>query len=584
MHQPDYRDPATGEPTMPWTRLHATRGYLDVPTAILSTGAIATVNLVPSLLAQLDHYAAGGTDPLLDLCRDRAEELEPARVAALLESAFGGSPHAFTWFPAWGRLRGLRDVGARFRPGQLRDVQVWSNLAWFGFASRALHPAIDELRAKGAEFSESDLATVLAIQRDCILRLRSLYAKLPEVSASPLAHPILPLLVDTRHARRALPAARDPGFRAPEDATRQLMEGKRAVEVWIGHAVEGLWPPEGAVSPEVVDLAANTGFRWFATDQHVLERSDRDPGDHRRAWRVGRMTGLFRDHALSDAVGFAFASRAGDEAAAELIHAVGDGACLLALDGENPWEHYRDAGEGFLLRFLAGAQLRRCGDWTPEGEVHRLHTGSWIDGTFDVWIGHEEDVMAWTLLRETRDAWVAAGRPESGWPSLAAAEGSDWCWWYGPQFSTPFALAFDTLFRGHLRAVWRAIDRPWPAALDQPLKAGHLPVVPPTGPVRGADWASWRSAGRWPLPQGSMARAGRPRELRFGWDGERLVLLLLGAEGWCVRVGRRTTPFQRGVATLEGDRVTLLGPDGERIPAVGAFHLPSPSPPSHPVP
>src|SRR5256885_2151070 len=34
LHQPEYRDPATGQPLLPWVRLHATRAYTDMAAAL----------------------------------------------------------------------------------------------------------------------------------------------------------------------------------------------------------------------------------------------------------------------------------------------------------------------------------------------------------------------------------------------------------------------------------------------------------------------------------------------------------------------------------------------------------------------
>ena len=98
----------------------------------------------------------------------------------------------------------------------------------------------------------------------------------------------------------------------------------------------GLWPSEGSVSDQALEIAADLGFRWFATDEGVLGRTKnigfwRDasgypengpelytiPGNSRAA--IGRCFGFFRDHYMSDLVGFVY-SRMGAEAAAEDLH------------------------------------------------------------------------------------------------------------------------------------------------------------------------------------------------------------------------------------------------------------------------
>ncbi|MEN9786272.1 MAG: hypothetical protein RLZZ299_1536 [Pseudomonadota bacterium] len=613
MHQPDYRDPTSRVPRMPWVRLHATRGYTDVPALVRELGAAVTLNLVPSLLDQWDHYAEGGSDPWLDLAQRPAATLAPHEIAWMSEHFFAGHPGAYRWFPGWGRLLAHRESGRPWTPALLRDLQVWSNLAWFGFTALREFPVLAELRARGRDFSESDKEAVLGAQRALLAGLRARWRDLPEVSASPYTHPILPLLVDTAHAGRCMPGVPDPGFRAPEDAREQLVRGRARVEAWTGASVRGLWPSEGSVSPEVLRLAADAGFRWVATDDGVRARSERDVGSagEEGPWR-DRDTGLrvlFRDQALSDRVGFVYATWDGAAAAEDLLARCGavPGAggstprnaprrVVLALDGENPWESYPDAGEGFLRAFLARPGLVTCGalaDTEPAGTIRRIHTGSWIRADFAIWIGHPEDRAAWRLLAETRAAWEAAGRPPAGLEPLLAAEGSDWFWWFGDDFSTPFAPHFDALFRAHLAACWRACGREPPEALHRPVRGARpVEVTPPRATLPepdGPDWFAWAGAGRIDLRGSAMAPSpGTPRIAWFGARGGCPVLRVetdgaaLAAD-WVVlalthpgdpRPVRVPLVEGRAVLPVETAWVAWVGPDGQRLPAEGAVALP----------
>jgi alpha-amylase/alpha-mannosidase (GH57 family) len=585
MHQPDYRDPATGSPTMPWVRLHASRGYRDMPWLAARLGAPITLNLVPSLIDQLDHYARGGSDRHLDLCRVRAEDLDAAQVAFIREHFFHGAPPLFDWFPAFGELRRRRDAGDPFTPRDLRDVQTWCNLAWFGFSALHDFPRLAELRQQGRGFGEIDLRYVLDTQLACLRDLRSQYAahaRAGEVSASPYYHPILPLLIDTAHARRCLGAELpDPGFAFPRDALHQLARGRARAADWVGADVVGLWPSEGSVSPEVIDLAHEVGFRWFATDQGVLERSRRDSGSHfaghdtlpahRRAWRVGPLTGLFRDRDASDRIGFLYRSWDGPAAAADLRSRLGAAPALLALDGENPWEWYRDAGHGFLSALLAGGGLRTARAWaeeSPRAVVHALHSGSWIGADFATWIGHPEDRVAWSLLADARRAWERAGEPEAARESLYAAEGSDWCWWYGPEHETPFSAEFDRCFRGHLRAAYAAMELPAPPALEVPIKTPTVRWTPPSGPLPPLDTPDpWSTAGTLLLAGSSMDSGNLPRRIRVGLrDGEIDACVDPPLAGWTAFAVDRG-----GALELHAE-----GPGGMRLPAQGAFRVGAP--------
>ncbi|MBM4391721.1 MAG: glycoside hydrolase [Deltaproteobacteria bacterium] len=578
MHQPDYRHPATGQPIMPWVRLHATRGYRDVPRIVAASGARVTVNLVATLTEQVDRYVAGGSDLHLDLCRAPASDLADAERRWVLEHCFHGSPRAYGWFRAWGELRRRRDAGDHFTAQDLRDVQCWCNLAWFGATALEDMPELAELRRKARGFSEDDQSTILAAQARCLRELRPLYAALPEVSASPYAHPILPLLVNTAHARRCMDDLPDPGFAFPADALDQLRAGRDRVASWVGHEVAGTWPSEGSVSPEVVGLLAEAGFRWFATDEGILDRSDRSGKGP--AWQVGPLVGLFRDRALSDRVGFTYADWPGERAAADLAGRVGEGA-VLVLDGENPWESYPDAGAGFLRALFAQVRTRTCGETArePSGRVSRLHTGSWIDANFRIWIGHEEDREAWRQLAAAR-ALLGDDAPAAAREAMWRAEASDWTWWYGDDFDTPFAGEFDVLFRAHLRAVYAALGRAPPPSLDQPIKNFHCHVRAPVGDVAPGrdDHFAWSAGGHVDVTAGSMAPSPDfPTRLRYGWEG-RTLHLQVDAPGWRLLLDGRDVGGP-SVATVHDRtllRVQLLAPDGRRWPEGGHYVLPPP--------
>lgn len=573
MHQPDYRHPDTGEPSMPWVRLHATRGYRDVPVLIRECGARVTVNLVPSLLDQLDHYAAGGTDLHLRLARRPADTLTPPERAFILTHFFHGNPNIFRWFPAYGALR-----GAPTTADTLRDVQVWSNLAWFGATALIAYPNLSELRRKGFGYTEEEKHAVLDIQTAIIHELPGLYRAVPDVTASPYYHPILPLLVDTEHARRNLPNVVPPSFRAPDDALLQLVRARARVASWTGHDVTGLWPSEGSVSPEVVELAAAAGFVWLATDEGILTRSEHADGDHHSPWTFADndIRVLFRDRALSDRIGFQYASWEGRAAAADLVARTGTRPVLLALDGENPWEAFRDAGRDFL-RALFSHPTRTCSDFAKDepARITHLHTGSWINADFNIWIGDAEDHAAWQALADARREWNLRGRPVEAHESLLKAEGSDWFWWYGPEFDTPFAADFDVLFRAHVTAAYRAMGAPVPGSLAHPIKHSLPTISPPSAPLPQDspagpdDWFTWAAAGHVELRLGAMATS-IPSGVDFGERaGVWVARVVPPMDGW------RAELSQPPAATpATGPRLVVHGPGSIRFPPEGHFDLP----------
>lgn len=474
MHQPDYRGPlvggGVGEPRMPWVRLHACRGYLDVAEAIERHGVDATVNIAPSLLEQLRWYAEGGSDSWARLAATPAEELRPEEATFVRERFVCGHPAMHTVSPRYRALAAR--VGELGEVQELRDLQVWSNLAWMGAVARR-RPEVADLLDQDRDFSQAQLEGLLALQHQLCGEVLERWRRLPSVSCSPQTHPILPLLVDFSHARRALPHLPDEvDFRHPEDALRQLREGRETVARILGRRPDGLWPSEGSVSPEVLELVAEAGFTWLATDEGVLRESERDgPARLTGPWACGpggRLRAVFRDRDLSDRIGFRYAGQLPRLAVEDLLAGAdavvareGGHTVPVILDGENPWESFPDAGEGFLDALFSTGRVTGVEGLAREpavGRVRRMHTGSWINADLAIWAGDEEDRAAWKELARVRRAWSEAGEPEAAWIHLAAAEGSDWFWWFGPEFDTPVADLFAGLFAARLEAAEAVIS------------------------------------------------------------------------------------------------------------------------------
>ena len=526
LHQPEYRDPVSGQPLLPWVRLHATRAYTDMAAALEKFQRVRVVaNWAPSLLLQLEAYAQGrSVDKDEQLARRPAADLNPGERAHVVKESF--SVDWELWVrpvPRYAELLGRRGLDLRkvdllraqetFSTQDLIDLQVHFILSWMGFAARREQPLVAELIRKERQFTEGEKTALLDLSRrmaqQVVPRWRQLEGRV-EITCSPLFHPILPLLVDSDSARRAMPqAALPPRFQYPEDAREQVRRGLSRAEQDFGVRPVGMWPSEGSVSPEVIEILSASGVRWCATDQGNLERSQlAQPAEgplHHRPWMSGEMAMFFRDRELSDAIGFRYARVAPAAAAADLLRqiaAAGDATVTLALDGENPWEHYPQSGELFLDALYQQLDARAQGvvpvlpreeirERPPQGRIAHLHSGSWIDSNFRIWIGHPEDNQAWALLGEARAALAAAKdvapeAREKAYLACLAAEGSDWFWWYGDDFTTENAPEFDALFRRNVEQVFRHLGLSPPERLSRPIIAPHKDktqaqavVVPP---------------------------------------------------------------------------------------------------------
>jgi alpha-amylase/alpha-mannosidase (GH57 family) len=622
MHQPQYRDPESGQYVLPWTRLHALKDYWGMVQVLgEAPGFHATFNVVPALGIQLEEYASGKfNEPWFALAFKPTDELTREDKAEILARAFQVNHDRlmsrwprFVELFEWSRPAGGAQAQVTFTPRDWRDLQVLSQLAWMDEIWLAKDEVVSRLANKGKDYTERDKSALKAKQLEFFVLVLPAYREAAqrgqiEISTTPFYHPILPLLCDSDIARVANPGTPLPrrAFRQPDDAREHLRRACEYHQRVFGAKPAGLWPSEGSVSDQALTIAMEEGFKWFGTDEGVLGRTlnvgfFRDanglPANSERLYKPYRVQfadssiiGLFRDHHLSDLIGFVYSRMDGKAAAADLhgrLRFLGERVpgqqpltVSLFLDGENAWEYYPGNGREFLREFykriekdqdfraLTASEAIAAAKDIPV--TNGIFPASWINANFDVWIGHDEDVAAWELLWDARQAYARSaearkqGRGDAptetalkeAYESLLAAEGSDWCWWFGPEHSTANDAEFDALYRKHLTGVYLALAQVAPEELAKPIKRKpeHALQVPPTGfltiKVDGRDtsYFEWLGSGLYSPERrgGSMhGRIFHLRELRYGFEEDRFSV--------------RVDLFPEGLAELEDPefRVTL---------------------------
>jgi len=570
MHQPFYKDLWTGEYKLPWTRLHALKDYAGMVQILEDFPTVhQTFNLVPSMIAQIEDYAEGkASDPFLDVTVIPAEELTESQRNFMQKYLFQANvEHMICRYP---RYRELYEMRERRSVRDLRDLQILSQIAWFDEDVLARDPELGELVRKGRDYSLRDQSLMVRKQREALGRVLPVYREFAakgqiEISTTPFYHPILPLVCDSDIASVPHPGVPLPRrFQYPQDAREQLCRARSYMKEKLGTLPVGLWPSEGSVSDEALRLAAECGFQWAASDNGVLARTiSRHAGVEETyaayCWRQnGReIRMLFRDHFLSDLIGFTYQHMSASEAAEHFLTQIrnntgGREALVpIILDGENAWDWYEANGRPFLRELY-----RRISD-DPNLEavtvsealakfetrpLQGIFPGSWINANFDIWIGAEEDNLAWELLLDARRAYdettdVAENMRKLAFEELLIAEGSDWCWWYGPEHASETRPEFDQLYRDHLTNVYRALGLKAPEALSRPIlrtQPGEFHEAP-SNPVHATidgevtSYFEWMGAGRYrPDPRsGSMHGGESPvREMFYGSDGTNLFVRL----------------------------------------------------------
>ena len=530
-HQPFYKDLVTGEYRLPWVRLHALKDYYGMVKLLEEFPNVhQNFNIVPSLMTQIQDYVAGtAQDPFLRVAAKPAGDLSQEERRFALQYLFQANPQNVI-----GRYPRYRELWERFlehgssaeraeryfQAQDFTDLQVLSQIAWFDefFLEEK---DIAALVHKGRQFSLDDQRFVIQRERELLGKVLPAHAEAAkrgsiEISTTPFYHPILPLICDTNAGATSSPGLPLPQnrFRHPEDAREQLVRGLDLHEQVFGVRPVGVWPSEGSVSDEALAIAHSVGVRWMATDEGVLGRTSglffsRDGNGrlpahlaeklydiHRYENGSTTMHMVFRDHTISDLIGFVYSGMPPAEAARHLIGNIRDAArpvlsqgrdavVSIILDGENAWEYYPQSGREFLRRFYDGLQheagvepvtvseaIARHHDF---GRLTSLTPGSWINANFNVWIGAPEDNRAWDYLYNAREFYAqnaARATPEQrklAFDEILIAEGSDWNWWYGPEHHSANDRDFDELYRKHLSNVYQALGSTPPDYLSQPI-------------------------------------------------------------------------------------------------------------------
>ena len=569
MHQPYYKDAKTGKYQMPWVRLHGLKDYYDMVAMLEDFPQIRlTFNLVPSLIEQIQDYAQSEVyDEHLLLTERRAKDLTDVEKEKILSGFFSCSsktmihPHPRFYQLYEKRGEDPQKVKSKIREFDVQDfldLQVWSNLVWIDPIFRE-DPFISHLLKKGRNFTEEEKEKLILKQREILGKILPKYKELQdkgqiEIAFSPYFHPIMPLVCDTKIAKLALPHIQLPQtrFAHPEDVEAQMDEGIRLYEHTFSRRPRGMWPSEGSVSEQMVPLVAKFGVKWIATDEEILflslrmrkgERFKTIPRDANALYKPYKIAVenkelfiLFRDHTLSDLIGFVYSSWDAEDAADDFIQRLHrirrnipegnltNSVVTIILDGENCWEYYKNDGHDFLSALysrLSEDRLLRTttiNDFLQKsGQPHKLphlFAGSWINHNFRIWIGHPEDNLAWDLLKKTRDALVEFEKGiernpvkeeilKKAWREIYIAEGSDWNWWYGDEHQSPGTEEFDRIFRSHLLHVYELINQEPPEELYQSIKSRFISTyfLPPTGYLKPTidgkrtHYYEWQQAG-----------------------------------------------------------------------------------------
>jgi len=446
------------------------------------------------------------------------------------------------------------------------DLQVLFLLSWTGNYLRENNHYIKILLEKEKNFTQAEKEKLINVLLDFLKEIIPYYKKLEnegriEITTTPYYHPILPLLLNTESAKESKPDISLPKITAnfKEDVAYHLKSALDEYKSIFDKNPNGLWPAEGSLSNQTLDLFIEHKIKWTATDEDILYNSI-GKRDKYKIYKYKDICIFFRDRYLSDSIGFRYQNMNEKDAVDDFISHLksiynSSQHCQVVsviLDGENAWEFYKNNGKDFFSRLYFEISHQRWIECITFSEVleknieienlESIKAGSWIYGNFTTWIGHPKKNTAWEYLSETR-SFLESKKENDLYKKaieyIYIAEGSDWFWWYGDDHFTIYADKFDLLFRSNLMKVYDVLGKKPPAKLSKPIKQTFKqPVIKkpknyitPTIDGKITNYFEWLFSGEIDLTfdLSSMNTEILLNKLYYGYDKENFYLRFDGS-------------------------------------------------------
>ena len=446
----------------------------------------------------------------------------------------------------------------RFRPRDLRDLQVWSNLAWVHPLLFEKDPELAEFKEKGRYYTEDEKQWFLDKQRELLARGDPAASRAGRAGPDRADHhALLPphsaaACSTRRSAREAMPDVALAGLsrRLPRGRRRRTSAARsKATLATLANDRGACGPSEGSVSPGVDPAAGRARHRVDRDrrgDPGLLDgRQDRSRQPGSRPPSRAALSGLEgpRGRARAgdrlprpfdvgpDRVSLSAKSRPGRgrRLPGQAARPSATPAATIRRRSSRSSSTARTAGSitrtaacrssaRFTRGLLATRGSARSRSASSSASIrrptpcHRLFAGSWISHNFAIWIGHPEDNRGWDALHAAREFLVEeerAGRHDPAtlaraWNEIYIAQGSDWFWWYGDDHSSALDGLFDHLFRKHLRNVYTLWAATRPAACSP--RSRERAAIGRSTTSRSASRTS-RSTAAPPISSGSTRRA-----------------------------------------------------------------------------
>ena len=592
MHQPVYE--LEGTYLMPWVRLHAVKDYLDMALVLEKFPKLKlNFNIVPALLDSIIDYTENGYHDIhSELSVADTENLTDEEKAFILNNFFSSKFETMIYRSETYRnlyqKRFAKDVAdiEDFSAEELSDLMALFNLVWIDSVHYDRYPRLKELWAKQSGYTREDRIEIIGIQKQIIREIIPAYKKYIqtgriELTTRPYYHAILPILFDVKTSIKSVSTTEGlpQALGMADDAKFQIRSALDRIEEVFGVRPKGIWPPELCLGPKTLNYLAKEGIEWTISDEGILSDSINfefvrdfkgnlnDPYHLLKVYNYETKDSsidiIFRDRSIPNLINFEYAGVNSDMAAGDLYEKIKmiqnkllvspDDTHLLTIasDCENCWENYQNDGRDFLDNIYTMIENDETletvliSDYIETDKhkktLKKIYSGSWIDKTFQYWIGESEKNKAWAYLKQTKDdfdAYVKTHKDDENIKyarrEILIAEGSDWFWWYGEPNNSGQDFVFDYMFRERLKNVYVILGLKYPdyldktliTAIEMPFKYPKRSITPRMdGLVQSYD--DWYNSGSISMLDGPVYRENKNVDkINFGCDKDNIYFRL----------------------------------------------------------
>lgn len=577
MHQPVYQLSADSDYLMPWVRLHGVKDYLDMLLIMDNFEHLKlNFNLVPVLLDSLidygernyhDIHSRLSVTNIADLTNDDKEFI----LNTFFDANYSTMIYPHERYNNLYQKRFSEDNANihDFSDQEYSDIMAWFNLAWIDPSHKERFPELKALLEKSQNYTQEDRINIIELHRKIIKQIIPTYKDYLEkgkieITTTPYYHPILPALLDMKSAQKNLSVTDGSlnNLNMSDDAKNQTKFALDRIEELFGKRPSGIWPSEHCVSPQELDLFKELGIEWSISDEGILTNSIdfefvrdfkgylEDPYYLTKSYKYktknSEIKMLFRDSVIPNLIGFEYANHEPKVAAADLYDRIKviqsklqhspdkQHIITIAMDGENCWENYLNDGAEFLKEIYSmiekdeSLETVLISDYIKKEKYHKelkkLHSGSWINKNFQLWVAEPVKNLAWSYLKDVKEDFTKFAKQNPNHKNLNLAyrelmitQGSDWFWWYGEPNDSGQDHIFDYLFREHLKNVYEYLDLEPPNYLNTPLisifsKPSRYPkdrISPRIDGIDGPEDEDWFDAGCINMPDGPVLQENK---------------------------------------------------------------------------